>query len=97
MSEPGKRSKHFWVRSMYGANTQKPIVVLTLPGGESVQMEPADARNLALNLLQGAEAAEQDAWLVEWLKESLKADEQQTVVILREYRQWREKREAEGK
>lgn len=39
-----QKQKTFWVRSMYGANTKQPIVVITMPGGESVQMRPDEAR-----------------------------------------------------
>jgi hypothetical protein len=86
-----ERSKLFWVRSMYGAQTRQPIVVLTLPGGEMVQMVPEDARALALNLLQGAEAAEQDAFLVEASQEILGFEPELAVQFLAAFRAWRAK------
>ena len=84
--------KQFWVRSMYGSKTRQPIVVFTVPGGETVQMTPAEARDLAFNLLTGAEAADQDGFIVEFFKEKMRLEEEQAAMVLGDFRVWREKR-----
>lgn len=82
--------KTFWVRSLYGFNTRQPIVVVTMPGGESVQMRPADARALAGNLLAAAEAAEGDGFFVEFLRDAL-VDEDRIAAMLGAFRDYRER------
>lgn len=82
----------FWVRSGYGGNTRQPFVSLALPDGPVVQIGPDEARALADNLLQAAEAAEQDGWLVEWSMAELDLDPPRAANLLAEYRKWRERR-----
>lgn len=62
-----QREKPINVRSMFGHNTQRGLVMLRL-GEEMVQMEPAKAREIAHWILEAAEAAEQDEALVLYLK-----------------------------
>lgn len=83
--------KTFWVRSMFGAESRQPIVVVTMPGGESVQMSPEDARSLAGNLLAGAEAAEGDGFFVDFLSNA-GVDEERQAAMLAAFRDYREKR-----
>jgi hypothetical protein len=83
------RQKTFWVRSMYGAHTKQPIVIITMPGGESTQMRPEEARALALNILEAAEAAEGDGFIVEWSMAKLDLTPEQATILLREFRDWR--------
>ena len=87
--------KTLWVRSMYGAHSKQPLVVLTMPGGESLQMPPDKARKVAQDLITCAEAAEQDGFLVEWSQAELDCSPQQAVSLLNEYRKWRDKRESD--
>jgi hypothetical protein len=96
MSREADPPKIFWVRSMYGAHTKQPIVIITVPGGESVQMRPDEARDLAKNILSCAEAAEQDGFLVEWSQAELDCSPQQAASLLNEYRTWRRRREERG-
>lgn len=57
---------------------------------ERVQMSPTEARDLALNLLMCADAAENDAFLVTFLRRKVKADDRAIAGILQEYRKWRD-------
>lgn len=82
--------KTFWVTSLYGFNTKQPRVNFAMPGGEMVQMSPAEARDLAHNLLSCADAAESDAFIVEWLQGTLGLEERQSAQILHDFRLWRE-------
>lgn len=82
--------------SGYGFNTRKPFVNLQMPDGSiSAQLLPDEARRLADSLYQSAEAAEQDAFLVEWVEETIgKGDLKIGAVMLAEYRKWREEHAA---
>lgn len=80
----------FHVTSGYGHNSREPFVQMQCPN-PVVQMSPENARDLALNLLQAAEAAYSDAFLVEFLG----AIESETVAagLLIEFRKWREQKQ----
>lgn len=53
------------------------------------QMTPAEARDLALNLLQAAEAAETDSLILRFVRDALNGDERHAAVLLNELRQMR--------
>lgn len=89
--------KTFWVRSMFGFNSQEPIVSFSMPGGETVQMSPADARDLAMNLLRSAEAADTDAFVIGWAKAKIPGiDDRGAAILLNDFRQMRDAREEQG-
>lgn len=67
----------------------KPYVELVV-GEENVQMRPKKAREVAMMLLESAEAAVQDAVLAEFGKEEIGGDEEagaRLVMMLRERRE----------
>lgn len=67
--------------------------VVTYPKDHPLQLEPNEARDLAANLLQAAEAAEQDAFIFEFHSTlDGKRDDQLGVGVLSQYREWRNKR-----
>ena len=83
------------VTSGYGSNTRQPFVQLnTEKLKEPLQLDPNAARDLAANLLQAAEAAEQDAFMFEFHSALFEgAPEEQTKIgasVLAEYRKWRD-------
>lgn len=82
----------YLVTSGYGQNTKEPYVEVKAPKLH-VQMSPENARDLAFNLLQAAEGAYSDAFLVEFSKHALGEDEQAAAVLLHEFRQWREQKQ----
>lgn len=88
---PGEKT--IWVTSLYGYHNRQPLVALTIGGETSTQMEPAEARDLALNLLRSAEAAEADGFVVEWLRDKVKLDDGGIATLLNEFREWRARRE----
>jgi hypothetical protein len=63
------------VLSIYGHTTKKPLVEIRWqkPGkgtpDRTVQLSIEEARDLALNILQGAESAIQDGFIVEFFRE----------------------------
>ncbi|HLE52728.1 MAG TPA: hypothetical protein VI755_11735 [Anaerolineales bacterium] len=79
------------VTSGYGNNTRQPFVeIKTEKLKEPLQLLPEEARDLALNLLQAAEAAEQDAFMFEFVSKDLKAGENAAANIIFEFRNWRD-------
>lgn len=80
------------VTSGYGGNTRQPFVEVTLPGHKSMQFDPQSARDLALSLLEGAEAAEQDAFLVEFSMKEFGVSLAQAGTLLVKARESRDKR-----
>lgn len=86
---------NFMVSSGFGGRTQQPFVQVLIEAADFMtQMSPAEARDLAMNLLHCADAAESDGFLITFLRAKLKADDQAIAMILSEFREWREKQEA---
>lgn len=77
------------VTSGYGHNTKEPFVEINAPQLR-IQMSPENARDLALNLLQAAEAAYSDGFLIEFLTDAIGSDPAQAAMLLGEFRKWRE-------
>ena len=79
------------VTSGYGGNTRQPFVELkTDKLKEPMQLSPEEARDLALNLMECAEASEQDAFMFEFVSKELHAGESAAAGILGEFRKWRD-------
>lgn len=83
------------VTSGYGGNTRQPFVQVEMdyPKDHPLQLEPNEARDLAANLLQAAEAAEQDAFIFEFhsslIEGTAKEKERVGANMLIEFRKWR--------
>lgn len=80
------------VVSGYGANTRVPYIELRLPEREPLQLEIDEARLVGQMILESCEAAESDAFIVEWFTEHLGVEMPQAAKLLHEFRQWRERR-----
>lgn len=80
------------VTSGYGYNSREPYVEVQAPKLR-VQMSPENARDLAINLLQAAEGAYTDAFLIEFLVEKLGAGIADAAGVLQEFRAWREQKQ----
>lgn len=81
----------FFVSSGFGGRTQKPFVQIVIKAADyMVQMSPAEARDLAVNLLHCADAAESDGFLVSFLRQRIGAKDSQVVQVLEDFRKWRE-------
>ena len=79
------------VESGYGGNTRQPFVEIKDDRLKSpMQISPEEARDLALNLLEAAEAAEQDAFMFEFVSKDLNAGDQAAANIIGEFRKWRD-------
>lgn len=56
------------VSSGFGANTRQPFVAIEMqyPRDHPLQLHPDEARDLAMNLLQAADAADSDQFIFEF-------------------------------
>lgn len=59
------------VESIFGLMSQRAVVRIAVPDGEA-RVSPADARTLAMSLLEAAEAVETDQALAEFVLGELK-------------------------
>ncbi len=80
------------VSTGYGHNTKEPYVEINVPELR-IQMSPENARDLAVNLLQAAEAAYSDAFLVEFFVNAIGGTEAEAAGLLIEFRKWREQKQ----
>lgn len=67
----------------------EPFIQLILGEKVIAQQSVSQAREHALAILEAAEAAEQDAFLVHWVKDHLSAGEAAAAGLLQEFREWR--------
>lgn len=65
-------------------------------GLQLAQLSPAEARERALAVLECADAAESDAFLVTFLKEKINLPPDKYGVILNEFREYREQQRAKA-
>jgi hypothetical protein len=86
-------SGEYLVTTGYGAKAKEPYVEVEAPQLR-VQMTPENARALALNLLQAAEAAYSDAFLVEFTVYAAGGSMNEAAGLLIEYRKWREQKQS---
>jgi hypothetical protein len=84
------------VESLYGARSDAPLVKLIVDGHEYL-MPPEKARQIAQWLVEAAEAAYSDAFLVRFLEHKVGTERSRAVPILREFRQWRELQRRAGR
>lgn len=89
------------VTTIYGHKHKKPIVEIRLPKDTQdtpksrrnmVQLTIDEARDLAMNILQGAESAIQDAFIVEYFTE-LGIDDTRVAALLTAFRERRHDRQ----
>lgn len=91
--EPGMLS----VSSGWGHNTQQPYVTIALASpvetaNPAVQLVSDQARQIAFQILEAAEAAEQDGFLVSFATQRIGVPIEQAGALLVEFRAWREAR-----
>ena len=82
---------NIFVQSGFGHNTQLPFVEVVIHAADwSTQMSPAEARDLAFNLLQCADAAEGDGFLMSFMEKAIGVEDPRMLASLlvqfREYR-----------
>jgi hypothetical protein len=94
---PGDSERKIEVQSGYGANSKEPFVTLTLPGPETrIQLRAHEARDLAQNLIEGAEAALTDGLIVEFFVRHIGLGLPEVAPILNQLRAFRLRKSKEG-
>ena len=79
---------------MVGMRSREPFVIFRW-GDECGQLTPREARQHARRVLEAAEAADSDAFLLAFLRDQVGADLQHQVAVLGEFRRWRAARDPE--
>jgi hypothetical protein len=87
MSEQSERAM-VHVANGYGARTRQPFVTLRVKE-EFVNLTPAEAREIALNLIQATEAAMGDALIMRFAARNLEASDVQSAQLLVMFRKMR--------
>jgi hypothetical protein len=85
------REERVNVSSGYGANTKRPFVAVQIGDRKPYQWSPDEARRVAALLLECADAAEGDAFIVEWFTEKVGLELTQVGALLSDFRASREK------
>jgi hypothetical protein len=88
--DKGDRRGEFAVSSIYGYASQKPYVNIEVSMSPT-QVTPAKAREMALMLLESADASESDAVLIGYARDVLDLDERGAAQLLNQLRQYRDK------
>ena len=78
-----------YVQALYGARTRQPLVHFVI-GERRVDLTTTKAREIAQMLVEAAEAAEGDGFLVEFMREEAGLEDGQIGPLLAAFRQRRE-------
>lgn len=91
-AQPEEYETTLWAKSIFGHNTRKGLVEIEIKGAE-VTCSPTEARAFAYSLLEAAEAADTDEFIMTWLQDrvGVKGDEA-AFQVLREFREKREEK-----
>lgn len=66
-----EKAMQIWAQSIFGAESGKGLVELEVAGAE-ITIAPTEARAFAYSILEAAEAAETDEFIMMWLEKSVK-------------------------
>jgi hypothetical protein len=84
-----------WAYSIFGARERRGFVKLVRDREVIAQVDPQEARQWARNILEAAEAAETDEYLMHLLIDQIHLDDARAVAVLQDFREYREKKQAE--
>ncbi len=90
-----EREERVNVSSGYGANTKRPFVAVQIGDRKPYQWSPDEARRIAALLLECADAAEGDAFVVEWFTTKAGLELRQVAALLNDFRLSRERHRGE--
>lgn len=85
-ADPGE--KHIHINSMVAHRDQQPYVTLKL-GDQAGQLTPTRAREIAAGLVEAAEAAEADAFIVRFLAHDMDLGTDYAAAVLQQFRKKR--------
>jgi len=83
-----------WAYSIFGAELRKGLVKLVYDKNVIAMVSPAEARSWALNILEAAEAAETDEFLMHVFKTRIKLDAPSAIAVLADFRKYRESKQS---
>lgn len=78
-----------YAESIFGRNLRQGLVKLSHGISWEITITPSEARMYALSILEAADAAESDEFIVTWLKRTIGATEEACVAVLRDFREMR--------
>jgi len=86
--------KNILVSSGYGGNTREPFVEIKMdyPKDHPLQLHPDEARDLAMNLLQAADAADSDEFIFLFFSNIMGGSDGAGAKSLIEFRKFRDER-----
>jgi hypothetical protein len=90
----GEGEGTIWFTSLVSQKTGEGVVELQW-GEKQAQLSIQEAREHALGVLEVAEAAETDAFIVEFFEQELKVPRENALALLVNFRGYREKRRKE--
>lgn len=80
--------------AMYGAKTKQALVKIKW-GEKEMVLHVEDAKRIAYDILDTAHASDGDAFIVDWLRDTLKVEEDKIWQILLEFRDARIRKNGE--
>lgn len=87
-----EEEKRVWVQSIVSGKDLEPYVQISLDEQMIAQLTPEEARQVARHILETANAAELDAFFVEFLQEMVGVRGNPITIALSDFRKWREER-----
>jgi hypothetical protein len=75
--------------TIYGALTDQPLVEVRWPVTLPVMVSPAEARRMAMILLEAANAAEMDAIVYRWMRGRMGMTTEQSAMVMADFRRIR--------
>jgi len=86
--------KNIRVSSGFGSNTREPFVQIDMdyPKEHPLQIHPDEARDLAMNLLQAADAADSDEFIFLFFSKIMGGSDNAGAKSLIEFRKFRDER-----
>lgn len=88
---PENEGERVNVSSGYGARTKRPFVAVQIGDRKPYQWSPDEARRVAVLLIECAEAADGDAFVVDWFTEQAGLAMPQIAPLLADFRASRER------
>jgi|SRR4051812_31343052 hypothetical protein len=83
-----------WVTTLYGRDNKIPMVEIQFPLKTKVpgriQLDLESAKGFALSIEEAIQASATDGFLIEFLREQLGLEDDQTWGIIAQFREWRE-------
>lgn len=87
-----QETKILYAESLFGFNTRQGLVRLSCENSFDIQITPQEARAFAHSILEAAEAAQTDEFIVNWLEKRIGLKQDAEVVsVLADFRLVREK------